>query len=137
MKDPIGWRLVRWIYGAFYAASGVYMGLSLLGVVPTPDIKCSVESCAFQQSLDKTGFIMPAVSASYVISGVSLLFYRTAPLGIVILAPIMVVIFLTNVLLSTTGWIWGSGHAAVLAALAWHFRAAFRSLWNFSPARYR
>ncbi len=137
MKDPIGWRLIRWLYAAFYLVSGVRIALAALGLAPPPDIQSSPESSAFQLALAKTGFVMPLLSVTCIAAGACLLFYRTAPLGIVLLAPAIVVIFLTNILLTSSllgpGLIWGGLHAGILAALAWHFRAAFSPLWNFPP----
>lgn len=138
MRDPIGWRLVRWAYAAFYFASGVHIALVSLGFAAPPGINASPESGAFQDALARTGFIMPLLSVTYAGSAISLFFHRSAPLGIALLAPAMVVIFLTNVLLTGApvgpGLVWGGLHAGVLAALAWHFRAAFPPLWNYPPA---
>lgn len=138
MKDQIGWRLIRWLYAAFYLVSGAHIALVALGLASPPDFQSSPESGAFQLALARTGFIMPLLSITYIVAGASLLFYRTAPLGIALLAPAMVVIFLTNILLTSsllgTGLVWGGAHASILAALAWHFRAAFPPLWNFPPA---
>lgn len=135
MTEPIGWRAVRWLYAAFYIASGVRIAATVLGIAPPPDIASSPESAAFQQALARTGFIMPLLSVTCIAAGIALLFHRSAPLGIVLLAPAIVVIFLTNLLLTDSligqGLLWGGLHAGVLAALAWHFRAAFPPLWNY------
>jgi len=130
MKDPIAWRLLRCLYAAFYLLTGLQMALVLAGVLPPPDFQLSPESGAFQGALAKTGFVLPILAATFISSGVSLLFYRTAPLGIVLLAPAMVVIFFTDTLLDKA-WIWGSLHAAILLVLAWHFRSAFGVLWSY------
>ncbi|UHQ19874.1 hypothetical protein LVB87_01525 [Lysobacter sp. KIS68-7] len=133
MKDPVAWRLIRWLYAAFYIVTGMQMALVLLGLLPPPQLKLSPEDSAFQAALAQTGFIVPALAATYVVAGIAMLFHRTAPLGIVLLAPVMLIIFLTNTLLDTA-WIWGTLHMAVLLALAWHFRRAFRPLWTFGTA---
>lgn len=137
MTEPIGWRAVRWLYAAFYIASGVCIAATVLGIAPPPDIASSPESAAFQQALTRTGFIMPLLSIICIAAGIALLFHRSAPLGIVLLAPAIVVIFLTNLLLTDSligaGLVWGGLHAGILAALAWHFRTAFAPLWNHPP----
>lgn len=132
MKEPIAWRWLRWVYAAFYIIIGLQAALSLLGFLPKPDFNLSPENTAFQEALAKTGFIVPIMSLAYMVAGTALLFCRTAPLGIVLLTPFIVVIFFTNILLEAK-WIWGTAHTLILIALAWHFRQAFRSLWNYQP----
>ncbi|MBS0393805.1 MAG: hypothetical protein JSR54_04220 [Proteobacteria bacterium] len=66
-------------------------------------------------------------------SAVALLCEQTAPLGLLMRARVMVIIFPSDVLLDTA-WLWGALHTAILAALAWHFRSAFRPLWNHPGA---
>jgi hypothetical protein len=36
MKDPIVWRLIRWLYGAYFVCLGVSSVLELIGVLPEP-----------------------------------------------------------------------------------------------------
>ena len=76
---------------------------------------------------------MPALAITYVASGGALLVLRTAPFGVVLLAPVIVMIFLTELLVDAA-WAWGALHAAVLVALAWNLRAACRPLWNHAVA---
>jgi len=133
MRDPIAWRIVRYLFAAYYIYVGVRVGLTLVGVTPPIPLKVSAESAAFQGALAKTGFVDPALVATYIASGGALPLHRTAPLGVVLLAPVMVIIFLTDTLLDKA-WLWASGHALVLLALAWHFRAAYRPLWNYSSS---
>jgi hypothetical protein len=66
-----------------------------------------------------------------VASACALIFQRTAPLGLVLLAPVAVIIFFTDTLLDTA-WLFGTLNAVVLVALAWHFRSAYRSLFCYS-----
>jgi hypothetical protein len=82
--------------------------------------------------LEKTGFVIPLLIFTWAASGLAFMFYRTAPLGVVLLAPVMVNVFLADTLLDTK-WLWATAHAAPLLALAWHFRSAYRALWNYSP----
>jgi hypothetical protein len=66
----------------------------------------------------------------------ALLFERTAPLGIALLAPPMVIIFFFHIFL--TGMVlWGGAWAGILAVLAWGHRNAFKALVTFrGPARF-
>ena len=128
------WRVVRWLFGAFYLISGAQFALVLAGVLPKPDFVVSDASAAFQNALAATGFVIPLLFLTYIVSGALLLRERTAPLGIVMLAPVMVIIFFTNTMLDRA-WIWGGANALILAALAWQFRSAFIPLWNYPAER--
>jgi len=129
----IVWRVFRWLFGAFYLLSGLHWGSVLLGLGPVPDFKLSEANAAFQGALTVTGFINPLLALTFIVSGACLLWVRTAPLGIVLLAPVMVVILFTNTLLENAA-IWGIGHTLALLLLAWHFRTAFYGLWNYKAA---
>lgn len=131
MVDSIPWRVLRYLFAAYYLFIGVYLALALAGAIPLPHPKVSGPSAAFQGALGKTGFMFPLLAFTYIASACALCFYRTAPLGLVLLAPIAVVIFFTDALLDTA-WIWGTLNAIVLAALAWHFRFAYRPLFLYS-----
>lgn len=130
MPDPIPWRILRYLYAAYYLLIGTYLALSLLGVLPAPHLKISEASAAFQGALGKTGFMFPLLAFTYVVAALAMISFRTAPLGLVLLAPVAVVIFFTDVLLDTA-WLWGTLNAVILAALAWHFRSAYRPLWTY------
>lgn len=133
MTDSIPWRALRYLYAAYYLFVGSYLALSLMGIFSAPHPKTSVVSAAFQDALGKTGFMFSLLALTYVASACALGFCRTAPLGLVLLAPVAVVIFFTDTLLDSA-WLWGTLNAVILAALAWHFRSAYRSLWTY-PAR--
>lgn len=133
MTDPVAWRVLRYLYAAYYLFIGLYLALSLAGVVPAPRPEISDASAAFQHALGQTGFMFPLLAFTYVASACTLGFYRTAPLGLVLLAPVAVIIFFTDTLLDSA-WLWGTLNAVILAALAWHFRSAYRPLWTY-PAR--
>lgn len=131
MGDSIPWRVLRYLYAAYYLFVGVYLALSLTGAIPAPHPKISGASAAFQDALGKTGFMFPLLAFTYITSACALCFHRTSPLGLVLLAPVAVIIFFTDTLLDTA-WLFGTLNAAVLAALAWHFRFAYRPLFSYS-----
>ncbi len=133
MTRSIAWRVLRYLYAAYYLIVGVYVALSLAGLIPAPQPKVSAASAAFQEALARTGFMLPVLAFTYVVAACALFVERTAPLGMVLLAPVAVIILLTDTLLDTA-WIAGYLNAAILAALAWHVRPAFRSLWAYSAA---
>ena len=130
MAPSIFWRILRYVFAAYYLYVGVYLALSLTGVLPPLHLKLSSASASFQHALAETGFVRSVLAATYVVSAGALCFDRTAPLGVVLLAPSMVIIFLTDTLLDTA-WVWGTLHSAILAALAWHYRSAYRPMWNY------
>jgi hypothetical protein len=131
VSDSISWRILRYLFAAYYLLVGVYLALSLMGIVSPLHPKVSDASAAFQAALGKTGFMFPLLAFTYVASACALFFHRTAPLGLVLLAPVAVIIFFTDILLDTA-WLFGTLNALVLAALAWHFRPAYRSLFSYS-----
>ncbi|MBS0383171.1 MAG: hypothetical protein JSR56_12140 [Proteobacteria bacterium] len=131
MGDSIPWRILRYLYAAYYLFVGVYLALSLAGVIAPPHPKVSAASAAFQGALGKTGFMFPLLAFTYMASACALCFHRTAPLGLVLLAPVAIIIFFTDTLLDTA-WLFGTLNLVVLAALAWHFRSAYRPLFSYS-----
>jgi len=134
VKDLIGWRLLRWVYGGYFFVLGATSVLQLAGVLPDFDWHSvmSPASSAFFGALENTGFVVPLLIFVWTAAGLAMLFRRTAPLGVVLLAPVIVNIVLADTLLDDLWW-WAALHAAPLVALAWHFRAAYRPLWNGSP----
>jgi hypothetical protein len=131
VSDSIPWRILRYLFAAYYLLVGIYLALSLAGVIAAPHPKVSAASAAFQGALGKTGFMFPLLAFTYVAAACALFSVRTAPLGLVLLAPVAVIIFFTDTLLDTA-WLFGTLNSAVLAALAWHFRAAYRPLFSYS-----
>ena len=120
-------------YGLFYLIVGLYGSYVLLTgggawftVEPGP-------GADFQAALIETGFIPPAMYACYIVGGAALFFNRTAPLGIVILAPFVVVIFFYNVLLDDSV-AWGIFWAGGLAFLAYLNRTRLGVLVGPLPA---
>jgi hypothetical protein len=62
---------------------------------------------------------------------VAFLLQRTAPLGLALMAPVMVNMVLADTLLDTV-YLWAAAHAAPFVALCWRYRSAFRPLWSDS-----
>lgn len=131
MGNSIPWRVLRYLYAAYYLFVGIYLALSLAGIIAPLHPKVSDASAAFQNALGKTGFMFPLLAFTYIASACALCFHRTAPVGLVLLAPVVVIIFLTDTLLDTA-WFFGTLNVVVLVALAWHFRFAYRPLFSYS-----
>lgn len=130
MKTETVVVVARWLFGLFYAAVGIWVALSVIGVASPPQ-QPTPAAAAFTAALTASGIIDPLLALTYLAGGIALLLRRTVPLGIVLLAPSVVVIFLFHIRLSGQ-WIWGSVNLLWLSALAWYFRGAFTSLWNQS-----
>lgn len=122
--------LFRIAYGLFFIAVDAWVAIAVSRgqeeIFPQP----TRAATAFSTALADTGFVNPLMAATFLAGGLCLLFKRTAPLGIVILAPSVAIIFFFHLVL-TGNWAWGSFWAAGLALLAWRFREAFRPLWSF------
>ena len=85
---------------------------------------------AFQNALTESRFMDPLLAFACLFGGGALLIPRTVPLGIAMLAPVVVVIFLFHLLL-TGNWIWGTLNLVWFTGLAWRYRRAFTSLWTY------
>ncbi|MFT4178825.1 MAG: hypothetical protein QM612_05085 [Thermomonas sp.] len=128
------WRKVakaipRWIFGLFWLLLGSHR---LYESITGAEIAqfAEPEAQAFYGQLMGSGFINPLLGASFAIAGLCLLFHRTTPLGIILLAPSILVISFFHIAF-TGAWIWGSFFLVFLLVLAWLYRDAFRPLWNY------
>ena len=116
--------LFRLAYGAWFA----FWSLApLVGVPPPPTIQ--PDALALLEA-NRATFSMDLAQASFVAGGIALMWKRTAPLGIAILAPTVAWIFLFHTTL-TAGYVWGAAWLAGLVLLAWWHRDAFAPLWNY------
>lgn len=125
------WRTARWLYGGYFlfvAAMVVRMLWFGAAGVHEP----TAASKAFTDAMTATGFLNPLLMVDYALGGGALLFRRTAPLGLALLAPPVVVIFLFHLRL-TGNVVWGGGWALDWAFLAWRYRAGFDGLWSYAP----
>ncbi len=123
----------RWLFGLLYGLTGLAIGAHALFGVGSPPGQPTASATAFTEALGQSGFIDPLLAVTYVVGGAALLRDRTAPLGIVLLAPAVSVIFCFHLALSGQ-WIWGLLNMLWLLALAYAYRSAFRPLWNHVTA---
>lgn len=118
MMRPFGWTALRWLFGLFFLISGAVMALTLFG----PDSPAS------------SGLTDRILAVSFIVGGGALLFRRTAPLGIVVLAPaVLVMLFLQFLMKGQV--LWGTFAFAAFAALAWRYRSAFTGKRSRSDER--
>ena len=126
------WTGFRIVFGLFFLSMGLWAVSSAFGFVSPPQ-QPTKAAADFSDALTKTGFMDPLLGASFIFGGTALTLRRSAPLGIVMLAPSVAVILLFHLFL-TGQYIWGSFVAAYFLALAWHHRGRLVPLWQ-APAR--
>lgn len=132
-KTRLAISVFRIAYGGFFLVVGLYGGYSVFSGGGNPFAPDPGPAADFQNALEATGFVVPLMLACYVIGGTALLFSRTAPLGIILLAPFVAVIVFYHLFLGGSAlWagLWGAG----LLLLAWRYRDAFTPLVRFSDA---
>jgi hypothetical protein len=124
------WTGLRWLFALFFFATGLLIVFSLLTGTPGPITQPTAAAAALDRAFHESGIIDPAVAASYLAGGAALAIRRTAPLGLVLLAPAVTIILLFDVVLARLP-VPGLAVALVWAVLALRHLAGFRCLWNF------
>lgn len=105
---PFGWTALRLVFALFLLVSGVWTSLHAFTAPPSADP------------------IYKILGVALVIGGAALLSRRTAPLGVVVLAPAVVLIVLIQLVLSGRV-LFAAFVLASFAALAWRYRSGFTS----------
>jgi hypothetical protein len=113
-----------------------YFGVGVIGFITNDAVKDAANApTALEKAMAETGFMNPLLCAACLFGGGAMFFRRTTPLGIVILAPLVIIIFCFHMII-TKSYLWGSLNFLLLSALAWEFRRGFDQLWNYAgPAR--
>jgi hypothetical protein len=129
-------RILRLSYAFAIFSMCIYAALATYMKGLPPLMPPTAAARAFLVALMVTPFFTPLLAVTFLTGASALLFQRTAPLGIALLAPPMVVIFFFHIFL--TGMVlWGVVWAGSLAVLAWGHRDAFAALVRFQgPARF-
>jgi hypothetical protein len=116
---------IRLLYGAFWLL--IIIAPFLTGkAIPVQVVPAAR---AMWEGLEASRFMIPLLGTCYGLGGLLVLVRRTAPVGLLILSPPLLVIVLFNALLIRTASAWVV-LAPVHALLLWQYRADFRSLWN-------
>lgn len=120
-------RLLSRIFSIILGLLFVVFGINgFLHFMPVPPMEG--EAAAFMGALSATGYMFPLIKGTEVLGGALLLSGRGVPLGLLILAPIIVNILAFHLLL-TPG---ESGISLVITAIAitlgWIHRSAWRGL---------
>jgi len=126
------WSILRIVYGLFFLATGVWILVSVTTGILKPPVQPTQAAADFMQALDAALFVNPVLGASFVFGGGCLIFGRSAPLGLILLAPSVVVILGFHLFLSGQAAV-GLIVATCFLLLAWRYRGAFVPLWTHRP----
>lgn len=97
-----------------------------VGFLPQPPVP--PEAGAFLGGLAATGYMFPLIKGTEVVAGLMLLSNRFVPLALVLLAPVIVNIVAFHAALAPAGLAVALVALALELALAWSYRASFRSV---------
>jgi hypothetical protein len=89
---------------------------------------------AFWDAIEATGFMVPLLGATYFVGGVLLLWRRTAPLGLAVLSPPLLIASLFDAFLARQSGPW-IVMVVVHLLLMWDVRSAYAGLWAYEPRR--
>jgi len=120
-----GWTVARILFGLFFLYAPLMVIVQFGGQNPPETVAAASD---FTSALDRTGFMNPLIIGTMLAGGAALLFERSAPVGLILLGPSIVVItgfhwFLTGKLA------WGSIWPVWFLLLVWHYRHVFSRLW--------
>ncbi len=117
--------IARTLFGLLFVVFGLNFFFNFM---PLPPMEGA--PAAFMGALFATGYMFPMIKVTEIVAGLMLLSGRFVPLGLVLLAPVLVNIAAFHVFL-TPGEV---GMSAVLVAieafLAWSYRDSFRGVLN-------
>lgn len=122
----LGWTIARILFGAFFIYAPIMILIEFGGQNPPESVPAAQN---FAKALNETGFINPALIVDLLIGGMLMLFNRTAAVGLILLAPPILVITGFHWFLSHQ-YVWGSIWPVWWALLAWHYRPVFARLWE-------
>lgn len=125
--------LLRWIYAFLFFFIGAKSLLVIVGLLPSSEYPGSPEAKAFAEAIFSKGFISPLMSITYFVSGILIIIKRTAPFGLVLLAPFILSILLTHLMYEPNP-IFGIIIALLWLLFAWRYRKAYQPLWNYTDA---
>ncbi len=109
-----------------------YFGVGVIGFCTNDAAKDAAKAATpLEKAMAESLFMNPLLCLACLVGGGAMLFRKTTPLGIVILAPLVVIIFCFHMVI-TKSYIWGSLNLILLAANAWQFRRGFDQLWDYA-----
>jgi uncharacterized membrane protein YphA (DoxX/SURF4 family) len=124
----------RILLGLIFTVTGLN---GFLNFLPQPATPMPAGAVAFAGAMMKTGYLMPLLMATQLISGLLLLTGRWVPLGLALLAPVVINIVAFHLFLAPAGLPLAGVVLVLEVYLAWAYRGAFRSMlaWRVMPGR--
>jgi hypothetical protein len=122
----------RILLGLIFTVTGLN---GFLNFLPRPAAPMPAGAVAFAGAMLKTGYLMPLLMATQLISGLLLLAGRWVPLGLTLLAPVVINIVAFHLFLAPAGLPLAGLVLVLEAYLAWAYRGAFRPMlaWRITP----
>lgn len=111
------WTALGVLFGLFFIYASIVVMVKFGGQQPPETVAAAGH---FTEALNATGFMNPILIASFLVAGVALLFDRTAPIGLIILAPSILVIACFHWFLSGNT-VWGTIWPVWFLALVWRY----------------
>lgn len=127
--ERIFWTVTRVLFGLFFLYAPIMILVIFHGQHPPEAMPAAAR---FTQALNDTGFLNPMLIAVLLAGGAAMLFERTAPVGLLLLAPPIAVIAAFHWFL-THDYVWGCIWPLWFLALAWRYRRVFARLWAAPP----
>jgi hypothetical protein len=100
-----------------------------LNFLPQPEVVLPEKALTFVTALMVSGYMMPLIAATLLVSGALLTLNRLVPLALLLLAPFFVNSLAFHVFLESSGLPMASVFAALELYLAWVYRASYRPLF--------
>jgi hypothetical protein len=126
----IALTLARCLFGLFYAVIGGYYAYQFFTNPGATWPAFNLAEKKLVAAMMEAKFFGPSVSLTCLFGGIATLFNRTAPLGLLLLSPVIMIIFLYHLYL-TGAYLHAGVQFAYLAALLFLYRDAFIPLWNY------
>ncbi len=103
--------------------------------IPPPEMTMPEKALNFSAALMESGYMMPMIGVTLLVSGALLLLNRFVPLALLFLAPFFVNSLCFHLFLERTGLPPAIVFSALVVYLAWVHRAAYRPLFQARAPR--
>lgn len=121
-------HVIRSLLGLAFVIFGLNGFLNF--IQPPPDMVMPEGAAAFSEALVATGYMMPLIGTTMLVSGMFLLVNRFVPLALVLLAPFLVNSLLFHLMLERTGLPNVIVFIVFELYLAWTYRSAYAPLFR-------
>jgi uncharacterized membrane protein YphA (DoxX/SURF4 family) len=125
MKSKIGPTIARVLMGLMFFVFGLN---GFLHFIPEPKTPMPEGAMAFAGALMNTGYMMPLVMGTQLLTGVLLLFNRFVTLALALIAPIIVGIITFHIFLAPATIAPAIVVVVLELHLAWAYRDAYRPM---------